>query len=108
MNQLKLFVVIILVYAISSCASIGFAPTREKASFKNEIISPIVILDEEGNVIVKSGSNRDNRIGYYFDTKEGKCKQVFYSTGPGCVPPPFKTLKECISCGEQGRAPLYK
>ena len=62
----------------------------------------------EGNVIVKSGSNRDNRIGYYFDTKEGKCKQVFYSTGPGCVPPPFKTLKECISCGEQGRAPLYK
>ena len=97
MNQLKLLVIIVFVFAQSSCGSISFVPASEKPPTKNHMVSSDGILDKYGNVIVKSGSNRDIRKGYYFDTKEGKCKQVFYSTGPNCVHPPFKTMEECLS-----------
>jgi hypothetical protein len=98
MDQLKLFFIFVLVYALSSCASISFAPKSENLSTNNHRVIDNPILDEHGNVIVKSGSNRDNRVGYYFNVKEGRCIQVFYSTGSDCVPPPFKTLQECESC----------
>jgi hypothetical protein len=45
-----------------------------------------------------SGLNRDLRYGYYYDTTERKCKLATYSTGEGCIPPPFKTLEECKAC----------
>ena len=98
MNQLKLFFIVVLVYTLSSCVSIGFAPKSEKPSTINHHVIRNPILDEDGNVIVRSGSHRDNRVGYYFDVKERRCVQVFYSTGSDCVPPPFKTLQECKSC----------
>lgn len=101
MNQLKLLFIFVIVYSLSSCTSISFAPKNEKLSTKNPRVIDNLIIDEDGNVIVKSGSNRDNRVGYYFDVKERKCVQVFYSTGSDCVPPPFKTLQECLSCKGQ-------
>jgi hypothetical protein len=98
MNRLKLLFIFVIVYALSSCTSIYFAPKSEKLSTNNNHVIDKLILDEDGNIIVKSGSNKDNRVGYYFDQKERKCVQVFYSTGSDCVPPPFKTLQECVSC----------
>ena len=50
------------------------------------------------SVVPKSGLNKDLRYGYYFDKVEGKCIMISYSTGPGCIPPPFKTLEECTTC----------
>ncbi len=46
----------------------------------------------------KSGSNRDLRYGYYYDIKEKKCKAISFSTGAGCIPPPFETMEECRAC----------
>ena len=56
------------------------------------------ILCEECRIQPKSGAHRDLRYGYYCDINDKKCKQVSYSTGPGCIPPPFKTMEECKDC----------
>ena len=84
---MKLLAIIVLLIALSSCAAISFAPSNEDSLYQDHKVRTSLILDEDGNVIVRSGSHRDNRRGYYFDTKERVCKEVFYSTGPGCVPP---------------------
>lgn len=55
-----------------------------------------VVPCEECKIIPQSGSMRDNRRGYYYDSKEKKCKRIFYSSGG--VPAPFKTMEECKSC----------
>lgn len=46
----------------------------------------------------QSGNNRDLRYGYYYDVKDKKCKMISYSTGEGCIPPPFTTMEECKTC----------
>ena len=95
---MKLILTIGFLILLSSCASISFVPANEENSRPKTSQTETTILDEEGNIIVRSGLHRDNRKGYYFDKKEGRCKEVFYSTGPGCIPPPFNTLEECESC----------
>jgi len=95
---MKSIVFIVFMVFLTSCASISFAPVNKETSQTKAFQRKAVILDEEGNIIVRSGSHRDNRRGYYFDTTDGLCKEVFYSTGPGCIPPPFKTIEECKSC----------
>lgn len=95
---MKLIVTFGILILFASCASIRFEPSGEETSQSGNTNWKSLVLDEKGNVIVKSGTNRDYRKGYYFDSKEGVCKEVWYSTGTGCVPPPFKTVEECKSC----------
>lgn len=104
MKPLK--VLVIVVFILSSCSSISFVPAKEKPPKHIRAGSTIGISDEDANVIVRSGFHRDNRMGYYFDSKDGKCKLVLYSTGSSCVPPPYKTMDECISCKEQRNAAM--
>jgi hypothetical protein len=53
---------------------------------------------EQCKIQPQSGSNRDLRYGYYYDTKEKKCKMILYSSGDGCIPAPFNTMEECKAC----------
>lgn len=51
---------------------------------------------EECKIIPKSGMMRDLRFGYYYDSKEKKCKRISYSSGG--TPAPFNTMEQCKSC----------
>jgi len=95
---MKLILTIGFLILLFSCASISFVPANEENSKPKTSQTETTILDEDGNIIVRSGLHRNICKGYYFDTKERRYKEVFYSTGPGCIPPPFKTLEECESC----------
>jgi len=74
-----------------------FVPANEESIPPNRSTHQTTVADEQGNIIVRSGSNRDLRKGYYFDTKEGRYIEVTYSTGPGCIPPPYKIIDECMA-----------
>lgn len=98
MKHFKTLIYILLMQAFSSCGAIRFAPSSKQTTEKNKRVCATTITDEEGNVMVRSGSHRNIRLGYYFDTKDGLCKQISYSTGPGCIPPPYNSIEECKSC----------
>ncbi len=94
---MKTFTSIVILLFFSACSSMYLVPAIEQSSAPKQSPQQTTVLDKNGNVIVRSGSNRDQRIGYYFDTQTGCCTLVTYSTGPGCVPPPFKTIDECMA-----------
>ena len=104
-------IISILLFLLTSCGSIitisysePVNETRQENDHesKTESTNPNPSGCERCSVIPKSGLNRDLRYGYYFNREEGKCIRISYSTGPGCVPPPFETFEECtICCGGQ-------
>ena len=88
----RISIVVIITTLLFSCGS-------------TEYVSNHVITEnqcDECKVIPKSGSNKDLKYGYYYDPIEKKCKLIRYSTGHGCIPPPFRTLEECVSRCESG------
>nr|WP_321486901.1 hypothetical protein [uncultured Draconibacterium sp.] len=95
---MKTFTSIVILLFLSACSSMYFVPASEESIPLNRSTHQTTVVDEHGNIIVRSGSHRDLRRGYYFDTKEGRCIEVSYSTGPGCIPPPYKTIEECMAC----------
>ena len=94
---MKAIILIILFLTLGACGTFQFVPSDKEHSV-NSNTRKSVIFDDDGNIIVKSGSCRDNRRGYYYDKKEKRCIEVFYSSGADCIPPPYKTLNECLSC----------
>ena len=91
------FIVLILhLFALSGCGSIVVISETQPADINNN--NQTENLCEGCLVEPKSGLNRDRRKGFYFDRTNGECKEFIYSTGPGCVPPPFKSIEECKSC----------
>jgi len=102
-----LFVSLLIILA--SCGSIFFVSKEEsKTDIKQEMNdkseSKLKIIDkpdcQECLIIPRSGTNRDLRHGYFYDQEKGKCVEISYSAGLGCIPPPFKTLNECLNCCE--------
>jgi len=107
MNQITMVAAILFLFLSFGCGNIKLVPHNEVTEMtKQEIEQQETNMSqvlwnpecEECLVVPKSGANRDLRTGYYFDQKEMMCKEILYSTGAGCVPPPFKTLQQCISC----------
>ena len=94
---MKTLASIVVLLFLSACSSMYFVPASEQMSSPKRSPHETPAVDENGNVIVRSGSHRDQRIGYYFDTQTGRCIQVTYSTGPGCIPPPYSTIEECMA-----------
>lgn len=96
-----------LLIALTSCGTIFFASNKEskpeasqESNDKSESKSKIIGTPywQECFIIPHSGTHRDLRHGYFYDQEKGKCVQFSYSTGSGCIPPPFKTLDECQRC----------
>ena len=90
-----------------SCGSVvvisdkeAMAETKMEMELRDESVYslPATPICQECFVVPKSGGMKDLRVGYYFDQDEGKCISITYSTGPSCIPPPFKSLKECLKC----------
>ena len=102
----KVFIILFLLFLVS-CSSVKFVPHDETSNTATQIeeqngdSKPASLWRpncRECLVVPRSGSNKDLRHGYYYDQEQGKCVEISYSTGQGCIPPPFKTLDECISC----------
>lgn len=86
-------VVIVSIFVFAGCGitiSLNPVPSNDCNEKYNQC--------EQCKIQPRSGKNRDLRYGSYYDTKEKKCKETTYSTGDGCIPPPFKTLEECKAC----------
>jgi hypothetical protein len=107
-NSYKILFASILI-VLTSCGSIFFVSKEESKTYikqetNDKSESQLKIIDkpncQECLVVPRSGNNRDLRRGYYFDQEKGKCVEFSYSTGPNCIPPPFKTLNECLNCCE--------
>ncbi|MCE4563383.1 hypothetical protein INQ51_03580 [Maribellus sp. CM-23] len=109
MNAITKSAVLLLLLFSFACVSIKLVPREEteaqapakQSTEKKENSAPKirwVPKCQECLVVPKSGLHRDLRRGYYFDQEEMRCKEITYSTGPGCVPPPFETLQECLNC----------
>ncbi|GEM_PF-1345647 len=94
---MKTLASIVILLFLSACSSMYFAPASEQSTSPKQSKHQTTVVDEHGNIIVRSGSHRDLRRGYYFDTQTGRCIEVTYSTGPGCIPPPYKTIEECMA-----------
>ncbi|WP_321998032.1 hypothetical protein [Draconibacterium orientale] len=94
---MKTLASILVLLFLSACSSMHFVPASEQSTPPIQSSHQTTVVDEQGNIIVRSGSHRDLRRGYYFDTKEGRCIEVTYSTGPGCIPPPYETIEECMA-----------
>lgn len=102
-NLFALFLLIVL----TSCGSVIFVFDKESATDtsremndKSESTSKIIATPDcdECFIVPRSGTHRDLRYGYYFDQEKAKCVRISYSTGAGCIPPPFETLDECYRC----------
>jgi hypothetical protein len=98
---------IISLFFFVNCSSIGFARHKEttettKQAKEQNTISKSTIskstMCRKCFVVPKPGSHKDLRKGYYFDQEENKCKLFWYSTGAGCIPPPFESFEECLKC----------
>lgn len=107
MTSVNRIVLSSLLFILTGCGSVIFISdketmdeTRLDIEHRSEI-GPVYSGDprcQECFVIPKSGVNRDLRLGYYYDQEIGKCTEITFSTGSGCIPAPFITLDECISC----------
>jgi hypothetical protein len=104
----KILIVSLLI-VLTSCGTFIFVPKNESATYPRQDMndkteSKLKIIDvpdcEECLIVPRSGTNRDLRHGYYYDQEKGRCVQFSYSTGAGCIPPPFNTLNECLNCCE--------
>ena len=96
-----------LLFILTGCGSIAFISdkeamdkTRQDMEHRSEMNHAYTGEPrcQECFIIPKSGANRDLRLGYYYDQELGKCIEITFSTGSGCIPAPFKSLDECISC----------
>lgn len=107
MKPVNITLTIISLFFLVNCSSMGFAPHKETTETAKQIkeqktnskstVSKSTMC-RECFVVPKPGSHRDLRKGYYFDHEENRCKVFWYSTGAGCIPPPFKSFEECIEC----------
>lgn len=88
------FIIIISTFLFVSCGIIKIGSNSKPSDECIEKYNQC----EQCKIQPRSGSNRDLRYGYYYDIKEKKCKMISYSTGDGCIPPPFKTMEECKAC----------
>ncbi len=109
MNAITKSAVLLFLLFSFACVSIKLVPREEteaqvpakQSTEKKENSAPQIrrVPDcQECLVVPKSGSHRNRLKGYYFDQEEMRCKEFFYSTGSGCVPPPFETLNDCLNC----------
>jgi hypothetical protein len=94
MNLKLKYLIFMILFFIAGCRAININVNSKPSVDCEEKLN----LCDECKIQPKSGPNRDLRYGYYYDIKEKKCKLISYSTGPGCIPPPFNTMEECQSC----------
>lgn len=103
------FLIVSLLLVFTSCGTFKFVPKNESTTYPRQDMndkteSKLKIIDapdcKECLIVPRSGTNKDLRHGYYYDQEKGRCVQFSYSTGAGCVPPPFNTLNECLNCCE--------
>jgi hypothetical protein len=109
------YLIIVIPFMVSSCGIVKLSlrphegpPTSTAYNYNNVADYNNVVEEESCNceekatsceeckIIPQSGMMRDLRRGYYYDSKEKKCKRVSYSSGG--IPAPFKTMEECKSC----------
>lgn len=83
-------------YNATNNESLTAANTNQNNSFEECQCVEKYVQCEECKIQPVSGSMRDARRGYYYDTKTKKCKGIVYSSGG--TPPPFQSMKECMSC----------
>jgi len=103
------FLIVSFLIVLTGCGTFIFTSnkeskneTRQQTNDSSE--SKLKVIDKpdclECLIVPRSGTNRDLRFGYYYDQKKGRCVQFSYSTGAGCIPPPFETLNDCLNCCE--------
>ena len=114
----RLLITIFFVHIVSySCKTVAFLPSDSpeaialrEATENRQKLKEIWVRYELNTecqkclIVPQSTSQKPNRkliYGFYFNSKEGRCKEIEILPGAGSVPPPFRTLGECQKCCER-------
>lgn len=91
----------ISLFMFMGCGAVVVISDQNVNSTEIEYDCQLESFCEECLVQPESGYAKDIKWGYYYNQEDGKCELIQYSSGPGCIPPPFRTQEECVCCCEE-------